>query len=232
MIEIQDQPPFARAKICSTFSSKGGSGKTTSSCIVAYGLAAMGLSTALIDADAQGASTSWLAAALPDRRLPIDVYSMASAKRTLSRQLEQLSTRYQVLVVDLPNSLAEETPMSSLLVSDLCLTPMRPTAPDLRAGIDAIHVVKAAQARSNPTLQHRILLNMYRNTNASNDVVTLLTESGAPVMSSRLGDRTAFQQAAAIGSVPQAMGSSHRVAAAECAALVAEVHALLFGEAK
>lgn len=219
--------PKPVAKILLAASSKGGSGKTTVAALAAIGLSGR-CKVALVDADAQGAATAWLAAGKGRHGSTVDVYSLATARRQLPSQLEPLAKAYDVIVIDLPPSLAEEAPMASMLVADAVLIPLRASPNDLRATGDTLAMVKVAK-RTNPALRHFLMVNAFRNTTVMANVLHLLEEIGEPLMSAKLGDRTAFQLSSAFGTAPSELGSAHRVAADETRRLVDEIYSELFG---
>ncbi len=220
-----------RGKIVAVTSGKGGVGKTTTSVTLSCALALRGFKVALCDADSQGASTAWFASAPADRPLPADIYPIPSAGRSLSKELDSLSLQYQIVVIDLPNGLREEAPMSALLVSDMTISPTRAAPSDVRTCmIDTSTMVRQAR-KLNSSLKHRILVNMYRKTNIANSLLAVMSGAGAPLLRNRIGDRTAFQLAAGIGSVPSRMGSAYKVAAGEVDLVAAEIQDVLFGGA-
>lgn len=222
------------AKIAAILSGKGGSCKTTASVCLAAGLAGLGehgrQRVALIDADIKHDATTWVHSA--DRRLPIDVYSLASAGLTLPMQLEPLAQKYDWLVIDCAPNLSDPCSVPALLCADICLTPLRPTPLDLTALSDTAAMVAAARKAANPGLLHRVLIGADKKTSVAADVINVLMRCGTPVMRARLGDRTSFPRAAALGSVPQYMGYAHRAAAEEVEMVVRELTALLEGEPK
>ena len=227
--------PTAAAVVCIA-AGKGGVGSTTIAVTLSAELGRdtelrPGKKTALIDADPQGAAAAWLAASPSHMRLPIDIFPSPAAGRNLSREIEALSRSYEVIVVDLPKGLREEAPASALLVGSLCISPTRCSPPDVRAClIDTAAMVQNAR-RLNGHLQYRILANLYRRTNVASNLLAVMEGCGAPLLKSRIGDRTAFQLAAGIGSVPAMMGAAHRLAATEVALVAQEVRGLLFGGA-
>ena len=224
------------AKIVAVLSGKGGSCKTTTSTCLAAGLA--GLTerdrqrVALIDADIKHDASTWVHAGEPNRRLPIDVYALASAGLTLPMQLEPLAQKYDWLVIDCAPNLSDPCSVPALLCADICLTPLRPTPLDLTALSDTAAMVAAARKAANPGLLHCVLIGADKKTSVAADVINVLMRCGTPVMSARLGDRTSFPRAAALGSVPQYMGYAHRAAAEEVEMVVQELKALLTGEPK
>ena len=220
------------AKIIVVAALKGGVSATTTSALVSSGLALRGFKVALIDADPQGAAKAWIEAAPVDKKLPLDLISMPAAGRSLSRELEALSRKYDVLVVDSPKGVREEAPLSALSVATLALLPTRAAPPDVRACmVDTSFMVQQAR-RLNPSLQHKILCTFFRKTNIATNLLAVMESAGAPLLHNRIGDRTAYQVAAGVGSVPALMGSAYRVAAEEVDLVVNEICELLFGEAR
>lgn len=239
-VRAEGMDSLRRAKIVVASSGKGGVGQSTLCICLSTGLAsspvpsrsAEPLRVLVIDADPQATATQWWAAAQATRPLPFDLLSMASAGESIARQMEPLSRMYDVIVVDMPKGLSQEAPLSGLLVADLCITALRPAPLDMQACIvDSAELVAEAR-KLNPTLQHRYLLNMHRKTKVAADVVEVLAERKAPMVEHTIGDRTVFQLAAGLGSVPGLMGSAYRTAADEVASVVEALRRLLYQEAR
>ncbi len=93
-------------------------------------------------------------------------------------------------------------------------------------------MVAAARRAANPGLIHRLLIAADKRTSVAADVVSVLMRGSTPVMTARLGDRTSFPRAAALGSVPKYMGYAHRAAAEEVSLVTKELKALMAGEMK
>jgi chromosome partitioning protein len=119
--------------------SKGGVGKSTLAVHLAVWWREQGASVALVDADAQGSSSTWLHEAAPDS----PVFRVQTPDDILDH-IPKLATQFEHLVVDGPAGLSEVT-RAILLVADLALLPCGPSVLDLRAAHDAIHVLKQAQ---------------------------------------------------------------------------------------
>ena len=119
--------------------SKGGVGKSTLAVHLAAWRQEHGEQTALIDADAQGASSVWLHEAVP----AMPVFRLQTPDEILD-QLPGIAQSFDHLVVDGPAGLTEVT-RAMLLVADLTLLPCGPSVLDLRAVHEAIRVVRQAQ---------------------------------------------------------------------------------------
>ena len=125
--------------IVAVTNSKGGVGKTTVAVHLAVWWREQGMAVALVDADAQGASSTWLHEAAP----AIPVFRLQTPDEILDR-VPALEGDFAVVVIDGPAGLSEVT-RAILLVSDLALLPCGPSVLDLRAASEAIRVVKQAQ---------------------------------------------------------------------------------------
>jgi chromosome partitioning protein len=125
--------------IVAVTNSKGGVGKTTLAVHLAVWWHEQGVTVALVDADAQSASSTWLHEAAPET----PVFRLQTPDEILD-QVPALRGNFAAVVIDGPAGLSEVT-RAILLVSDLALLPCGPSVLDLRAASEAIRVVKQAQ---------------------------------------------------------------------------------------
>lgn len=120
--------------------SKGGVGKSTLAVHLCVWLHERGADVALVDADTQGSSSTWLREAQP--ALPI---VRLQTPDELLEETPRLRQSLDFVVVDGPAGLSEVT-RAILLVADRALLPCGPSVLDLRAVHEAIRVVRQAQA--------------------------------------------------------------------------------------
>ena len=118
---------------------KGGVGKSTLAVHLAVWWKEQGGDVALVDADAQGASSVWMHEASCQTAL----FRLQSADEVLE-QVPVLKVKHDHLAIDGPAGLSEVT-RAILLVADLALLPCGPSVLDLRAAGSAIRLVKQAQ---------------------------------------------------------------------------------------
>ena len=119
--------------------SKGGVGKSTIAVHLTAWCAECGMVVALVDADVQGSSSTWLREASPQT----SVFRLQTADEILEHGPE-LAQQFEHLVIDGPAGLSEVT-RAILLVADVALLPCGPSVLDLRAANEAIRVLKQAQ---------------------------------------------------------------------------------------
>jgi len=97
---------------------------------------------------------------------------------------------------------------------------------DLWSFISFKKLIQASQV-VNPNLKARILPNKVERTSLSKSILQQLDGFGIPVMSSRLANRIAFQEAVVAGATVSDLGRSAKPAADEVHAMTDEVLALL-----
>jgi len=201
---------------------KGGVGKTTTALCLSEELANRGLRVLVADADKQGTAIKWAGSAPAERPLRAAVIGLAEAKGSLHRLLEPLLPNYDAIIVDCPPSLDAEATQSALLVSNVCLMPLQPTPADFWATQAMCQLVSQVR-RVNPSLKAFALANRLTRTRIGRQVLEVMREGEIELLDAQLGSRASFQEAALQGSVPARMGSAHKKAATEVAALTDEI---------
>ena len=127
--------------VISLINQKGGCSKSTTAVHLSYWLSSKGHSVQLIDADAQGSSSTWLSS-MEDNPIPITVLQSPDE---LLEQIPELAEQCDYLVVDGPAGLAESS-RAILFRTDLAVVPCQPTGLDLQSASDAVRLIKQAQS--------------------------------------------------------------------------------------
>src|SRR5512147_787744 len=162
--------------ILSFISQKGGSGKTTLSVNLAALAAANGVPVAIVDLDPQASASAGCAARGTD-----DIRHEACHPPLLARTLERLrNAGVALIVIDTPphNSTAAA---NAIRAADVVAVPVRPSSFDLAA------IAETADLNAVPA-----------STSISDPAVAFLAHQNLVVLS-RVGQRMAFQHAAATG---------------------------------
>ncbi len=195
---------------------KGGAGKSTLAANLAVALAE-GAPVALLDTDPQQSLARWHAIRVAEGHAPLS-FDTPSGWR-VGNVLDRLRRQDGFVVLDTPPQV-EADAARALRAADLVLVPLQPSLPDLWA---SEATVKIAEAERRPW---RYVLNRVPPQSRVADVVSEeLARRGAPVLDSRLGNRTAFATAFATGQgVTEAQPRS--LAAAEVRALASSILAL------
>ena len=189
--------------------SKGGVGKSTLAVHLAVWWKECGANVALVDADVQGSSSSWL----NETGSEVPVFRLQTADEVLDR-VSEISRSFEHVVVDGPAGLSEVT-RAILLVADLALLPCGPSVLDLRAANDAIRVVMQAQGIRHG-LPHAVLVPNKLQAHYRLSRELLESTRNLPVPSVRgLGLRQAYADAAGQGTVVWRLGPRGEMAANE-----------------
>ena len=204
-------------RIIALTNSKGGVGKSTVAVHLAAWCSEHGRRTALVDADAQGASSLWLHEAAPD----IAVFRLQTADELLD-QVPPLAAQFEVLVVDGPAGLSEVT-RAILLVAHLALLPCGPSVLDLRAAQEAIRVVGQAQRiRGGPPQVALVPNKLQVQYRLTQELLATVQTLGVPVLSG-LRLRQAYADAVGQGTLVWRLGPRGLAASEEFSRLFEEL---------
>jgi len=121
---------------------KGGCGKSTSAVHLCRYLLQKNKQVALVDADAQATSSSWINN-LEDGILRPDIFRITEPDPILD-ELPDLTNKYDEVVFDGAGGLAE-VQRTILLLADLVIIPIQPSIPDVIASHEAIKAVRRAR---------------------------------------------------------------------------------------
>lgn len=215
-----------QARLIAVTHPKGGVGKTTTSMTLSAELAERGYRTMVADCDAQASASAWANAAPEGKPFPAAVMNLSAYAGKVHREIQKQLENYDFIIVDCPPGLDSLSPQSAILIADLVIVPMPPSPADLWACLGAIRLIERG-ADLNPALIVRLLPNRVVRTTLSNAIMRQLAEFGVPLMSSRLTNRTAYQEAVVSGVSMSALGRGAKPAADEVRALADEVLALL-----
>ena len=192
---------------------KGGSGKTTTTMLLAGTFASDTFKVGVIDLDPQGSATLWAQAS--DRFPAVVVPATAG---TLTKALEQLQDCDMVLIDCPPSSTAPET-LAALAVANLAVIPCMPSAPDFWATDALVNVIDLRF----PQLPKLVVVNQFSHTSLAREMAGHV-RTAWPSAKVQLGARTAYREAAAAGlALRQLPGRANHDAAAELDSLSLEI---------
>lgn len=215
-----------QARLIAVTHPKGGVGKTTTTMVLSAELADRGYRVLVADCDAQASASAWANAAPEGRPFPAAVINFSAYAGKVHREIQKQLDNYDFIIVDCPPGLDALSPQSAILVADLVVVPLPPSPADLWAARGVKRLIERG-TDFNPSLKAYILPNRVVRTSLSNAIMRELDEFGIPLMSSRLTNRTAYQEAVVSGVSVAALGRDARTAAHEVAAFADEVLVLL-----
>lgn len=214
------------AKVVAVVNQKGGVGKTTISMNLAAGLQDVGFNVLLVDADPQESTLKLTSNASTEMPFPTPVVSLASANSAIPQVLKQHLKNYDVIVIDGPPSHTAVQTRASIASSDLVLIPITPAPGDLLSTVETCKLVSDVDGEYGRKTPSFVLVNRYEQTTISKVIVDAVEEkTERPLMQTKIGKRTVFVSAPALGLPARALGD--KAANAEVDALVTEVLGLL-----
>jgi len=212
-------------------STKGGSGKSTLAACIAAELHHRGRNIALLDADPQQTLTAWVDA---DPQQTLTSWRDAGgAGRSLrdavlhtdaSETGAAWATRQQALVVVDTAGVATRTLATVLGAADVILIPCRASPLDAQG---ALATARLAEQYGKPGAAIGAVLTAVTRIALVDHIRKALEDGGVSVMTSTIGLRVAFAEAALLGSAPCWMGGGAARAASEIAALIDELQDVL-----
>ena len=205
--------------VISVANQKGGVGKTTLAMNMAAGLARRG-SCIVVDADPQRSATMWIELSDSLKGFPAKV---VPAEDEIKKQIIQLQTEFDYIVVDCPPEIKSNSTMSAIETSQVLLIPLLPSPMDLWASTRIEELIKRVQ-RANPTISAFVVLNQIEPRSAmSRGMGEALKEINIPVLHHRLSRRASYRTAALEGCSVYDLGYRGQVASEEMDNIIDEV---------
>jgi chromosome partitioning protein len=191
-------------KVISFVNQKGGCGKSTLACHLAWWLAEQGKSVSLVDADAQQSASRWL----QSLHAPIPTHVINEGTRLLE-EIPQIAQSFDFTVVDGGGMLSDLT-LNILLRSDLAVIPTQPTGLDLASTGDALKLAHQVQSvRSGKPKVCMVISRASKGTRLLQESRTLLAAKGTLLKTTiyqRQSVADCFGQQAVIWTMPSDSG--------------------------
>jgi chromosome partitioning protein len=167
--------------------SKGGCSKTTTSMLLASALSRL-LSVAVADSDPQGTASLWAAVG----KFPCPVVPVAG-----DADIRALGAQFSAVIVDCPPNVASPVMKAALDNANLVVVPCAPEPADVWATTILLEKCR----REYPQLRVVVVLTKVpAGTALARDTLGSIEQAGWPLARARLGLRTAYKEAMALGS--------------------------------
>jgi len=215
-----------REKIISLTNQKGGPGKSTVTMNLAGALAMDGFKILVVNADKQATAVKWSSHAPDDEPFPAVCVNLYHAGAKIHREIEKIYKDFDFTLIDCPPNLESVVPASAVVVSDLVLMVTRPTMTDFDSLTDFLPLVQRAQA-SRESLIAKVLINQFKRCAMSELTLRTIKDNAIEMMTTTIGDRTAFTEADPLGSHVLAMKGVAPAAKREIKELREEILELL-----
>jgi len=190
--------------IISFLNQKGGVGKTTLAINVAGELARKDKRVLVIDGDPQGSALDWAAARDGDPLFPV----VALPRATIHREIDQLKTGYDFVVIDAPPRVTELA-QSIIMASDIVVIPVQPSPYDVWAAEEIVQLLREYSIRKPDLIAAFAVNRKIANTAIGRDVAEGLEGFGLKIFDTSVSQRVIFAESAAAGKLAAEIDEAH-----------------------
>ena len=177
--------------IISVSSLKGGVGKSTIAQNLAVCFAHNGYKVCIADADTNQSSLRW--SSLRNEDLPT-VPAFGTPEKTLSANIKQLATDYEVVIIDGTPSLDKIT-SKIILLADILIVPILPSGLDIWATEQFLERYEDAKIEKEKEIPAFMILNQYQaNITFNKEVKEALGETSIQLLHNSIRPRTAYRE--------------------------------------
>jgi chromosome partitioning protein len=173
---------------------KGGVGKTTLAVNLAAALSRKGGRVLLIDGDPQGSALDWAAA-----RSDSPLFAVVGLpKPSIHKELSLIGKGYDHIIIDGPPRVTDLA-RSAIMASDLVIIPVQPSPYDVWAAEEVVKLIDEAKCFKGNLKSCFVINRKITKTAIGRDVREALSAYPVHVLSSSIGQRVVFAEAAAQG---------------------------------
>lgn len=219
-------------------SPKGGAGKTTLTFVLACQLTAAGAKVAVVDADPNQPIVNWAEGRGEGRRVPFTIIASPSTGKSLdiAKVLAEADQDHDLVLVDLEGT-ASRLVAAAVVLSNLVLTPVKPSALDAAEAAKAVGLVAELAEGAGRDIPHSLVFTNVPAAIASRTYKTIASQLAAaeigvlPVtLIEREAYRACFMFKRTIDELTSAQVSNIQAARENAQALAEAVLTALAGE--
>ena len=211
-------------------SPKGGTGKTTTSIILAGEIADAGGTVTIVDADPNFPFKFWESISNDQDGIKVRV---CGENTNISDEIDAAINESNFVIVDL-EGVADMKMSEAIFKSNLVMIPTKPSPLDTRESIKLAHLIRRLQGSSGRNIPHSIIFtqaNPVIQTRTFKSCIDILNEAEIPMFDSRVIDRDAFRSFFSFGGTLHSMDPGEvpglEKAKENAAAIIEEVIAFL-----
>ena len=173
---------------------KGGVGKTTLAVHIASTLALAQKKVILIDADTQNSALRWFQSRKQDPILPV----ASIPTSTLHKQIKLIEKDYDFIIIDGPPRLSNVA-KSCLVAANLVIIPINPSPYDVWSSSEIIKIIEEVESFKDIKVAF-VVNRIIKNSVIGRDVFDIIESYKIPVLETKIHQRVAFAETAAIGT--------------------------------
>lgn len=216
--------------VISMASPKGGTGKTTTTMILAGEIADAGGTVTIIDADPNHPFKFWADISKTTENITVHVCDETSV---IPDEIEAAAKKTKFVLVDL-EGVADMRMTEAIMQSDLVIIPTNPSPLDTRESVKLAMAIGRLEARMTGEIKHAVLFSRTSSVIQSrtfNNCIEILNEAGIAMFNSRVIERDAFKSMFSYGGTLHSLSKKHvpglNPAKENAAAIIEEAIALL-----
>lgn len=180
-------------KTIAILNQKGGSGKTTLTTNLAYGLVKNNYKTLIVDSDPQGSARDW------NNETEGSIVPVVGLDRpSLAKDITTVTNSYDFVLIDGAPQLTAQM-AAAIKVSDVVLIPAQPSPYDIWATSSLVDAIKQRQELGADLKAYFVISRAIKNTKLAKEAVEALKSYDLPLLNNMTTQKVSYSNSAAAG---------------------------------